>query len=114
MSSKRHFPLPRVTSPGYVIYGSSTMLVYTTGLGMTGFTFDPSIGEYCLSHYQMVTPEDGNMYSVNEGYYKQFSPGIQKYLDKCKGTDGKDAVSSRYIGYPPPTNLTIFFLILPQ
>jgi len=83
---------------GYVIYGSSTMLVYTTGMGVTGFTFDPSFGEYCLSHHKMTTPEDGTIYSINEGYYKQFSPGIQKYLDKCKGTDGQDALSSRYVG----------------
>jgi fructose-1,6-bisphosphatase I len=91
-------PGTKQVAAGYVIYGSSTMLVYTTGLGVTGFTFDPSIGEFCLSHYQMVTPENGKIYSINEGYYKQFSPGIQKYLDKCKGTDGKDALSSRYIG----------------
>jgi fructose-1,6-bisphosphatase I len=85
---------------GYVIYGSSTMLVYTTGLGVTGFTFDPSIGEYCLSHYKMEMPENGNTYSINEGNYKQFSEGIQRYLDRCKGlsNDGRDALSSRYIG----------------
>jgi fructose-1,6-bisphosphatase I len=85
---------------GYVIYGSSTMLVYTTGMGVTGFTFDPSIGEFCLSHYQMDMPSNGTIYSVNEGYYKQFSPGIQKYIDACKGEkeDGSDALSSRYIG----------------
>lgn len=85
---------------GYVIYGSSTMLVYTTGLGVTGFTFDPSIGEYCLSHHKMVMPDKGAFYSVNEGYYKQFSPGIQRFIDDCKGSsaDGSDAISSRYIG----------------
>ncbi len=85
---------------GYVIYGSSTMLVYTTGLGVTGFTLDPSIGEYCLSHYKIEMPQQGNIYSVNEGYYKQFSKGIQKYIDQCKGKkeDGSDALSSRYIG----------------
>jgi len=83
---------------GYVIYGSSTMLVYTTGLGVTGFTFDPSIGEYCLSHYKMETPEEGSIYSVNEGYYMDFSPGIQKYLDFCKGKKGGKMLSARYIG----------------
>lgn len=83
---------------GYVIYGSSTMLVYTTGLGVTGFTFDPSIGEFCLSHYKMITPEDGKIYSINEGYFRQFSPGLQKYLDKCKGNNERNALSLRYIG----------------
>lgn len=85
---------------GYVIYGSSTMLVYTTGLGVTGFTFDPSIGEFCLSHYKISMPDNGTIYSINEGNYKQFSDGIQKYLDRCKGlnSDGRDALSARYIG----------------
>lgn len=91
-------PGTKQVAAGYVIYGSSTMLVYTTGLGVTGFTFDPSFGEYCLSHYKMITPEKGKYYSINEGYYKQFSPGIQKYLDICKGTDTRSAISSRYIG----------------
>jgi fructose-1,6-bisphosphatase I len=91
-------PGTKQVAAGYVIYGSSTMLVYTTGLGVTGFTFDPSFGEYCLSHYNMVTPENGKMYSINEGYYKQFSPGIQRYLDQCKGADNHEALSSRYIG----------------
>jgi fructose-1,6-bisphosphatase I len=85
---------------GYVIYGSSTMLVYTTGLGVTGFTYDPSIGEYCLSHFKIEIPEKGKIYSVNEGNYKQFSPGLRNYIDACKGKedDGSDALSSRYIG----------------
>lgn len=91
-------PGSKQVAGGYVIYGSSTMLVYTTGLGVTGFTLDPSFGEYCLSHYKMITPEDGKIYSINEGYYEQFSPGIQKYLDKCKGKNGGKAISSRYIG----------------
>jgi fructose-1,6-bisphosphatase I len=91
-------PGTKQVAAGYVIYGSSTMLVYTTGLGVTGFTLDPSIGEYCLSHYQMVTPEDGYIYSINEGYYKAFSPGIQKYLDYCKSSDNGKPISSRYIG----------------
>jgi fructose-1,6-bisphosphatase I len=83
---------------GYVLYGSSTMLVYTTGLGVTGFTLDPSIGEFCLSHYQINTPEDGIYYSINEGNYREFSPGIRKYLDYCKGSETRKPVSSRYIG----------------
>lgn len=93
-------PGNRQVAAGYVIYGSSTMLVYTTGLGVTGFTFDPSIGEFCLSHYLMETPEKGSIYSINEGNYRQFSKGIRMYLDRCKGEleDGSDALSSRYIG----------------
>ncbi|MFW5645569.1 MAG: class 1 fructose-bisphosphatase [Bacteroidota bacterium] len=91
-------PGKKQVASGYVIYGSSTMLVYTTGLGVTGFTLDPSFGEYCLSHYKMVTPANGEIYSINEGYYEQFSPGIQKYLDNCKGRNGKKTLSSRYIG----------------
>lgn len=93
-------PGNKMVAGGYVIYGSSTMLVYTTGLGVTGFTFDPSIGEFCLSHDTIETPENGKIYSVNEGYYKQFSPGIRKYIDACKGEkdDGSDALSARYIG----------------
>ena len=91
-------PGTKQVAAGYVIYGSSTMLVYTTGLGVTGFTLDPSIGEFCLSHYQICTPTDGKIYSVNEGYYNQFSPGIRKYLDYCKSDEDKEAYSARYIG----------------
>jgi fructose-1,6-bisphosphatase I len=93
-------PGSKQVAGGYVLYGSSTMLVYTTGLGVTGFTFDPSIGEYCLSHYKIDMPKNGHIYSVNEGNYKQFSPGIRKYIDACKGMkpDGSDALSARYIG----------------
>ncbi len=91
-------PGNKQVAAGYVIYGSSTMLVYTTGLGVTGFTLDPSIGEYCLSHFQIVTPENGNMYSINEGNFNQFSPGIKKYLEYCRNSEGKNSYSSRYIG----------------
>jgi len=92
-------PGTRQVAAGYVIYGSSTMLVYTTGLGVTGFTLDPSIGEYCLSHYQICTPTDGTIYSINEGYFNQFSPGIRKYIDYCRSdNEDKKAYSARYIG----------------
>ncbi|MCB8994995.1 MAG: class 1 fructose-bisphosphatase [Bacteroidales bacterium] len=91
-------PGSKQVAAGYVIYGSSTMLVYTTGLGVTGFTLDPSIGEYCLSHYKMITPSNGSIYSVNEGNYNYFSPGIQRYIDYCKSHDGKKPCSGRYIG----------------
>ena len=79
---------------GYVIYGSSTMLVYTTGHGVNGFTLDPSIGTFCLSHPDMVTPSSGNIFSVNEGNYDDFSPSVQKYIIACK----KEKMSARYIG----------------
>jgi fructose-1,6-bisphosphatase I len=91
-------PGSKQVAGGYVIYGSSTMLVYTTGLGVTGFTLDPSIGEFCLSHYQIITPDDGKIYSVNEGYTEQFTRGIKEYLKDCKKQSGGSAFSSRYIG----------------
>jgi fructose-1,6-bisphosphatase I len=79
---------------GYVLYGSSSMLVYTTGAGVNGFTLDPSIGEYCLSHPNMQTPLDGKIYSMNEGNYFKSDQGIRNYLDKCK----QEAKTARYIG----------------
>lgn len=84
---------------GYVIYGSSTMLVYTTGKGVNGFTLDPSIGEFCLSHPDIKTPEDGRLYSFNEGNYNTFSGGLQKYCDWVKEEDPSTGrpYSCRYI-----------------
>jgi fructose-1,6-bisphosphatase I len=85
---------------GYVIYGSSTMLVYTTGNGVNGFTLDPSIGEFCLSHPCMKTPDDGRIYSINEGHYIYFPSGIKKYIKYCqeKDVDTGRPYTSRYIG----------------
>jgi fructose-1,6-bisphosphatase I len=85
---------------GYVIYGSSTMLVYTTGNGVNGFTLDPSIGEFCLSHPCMRTPDDGRIYSINEGNYIYFPSGIKKYIKYCqeKDEDTGRPYTSRYIG----------------
>ena len=85
---------------GYVIYGSSTMLVYTTGKGVNGFTLDPSIGEFCLSHPKMKIPEDGSIYSINEGNYVHFPEGVKKYLKYCQveDTDTLRPYTSRYIG----------------
>ena len=85
---------------GYVVYGSSTMLVYTTGLGTTGFTLDPSIGEFCLSNKFMETPKDGTIYSINEGNYIKFPQGVKDYLKYCQIEDKKTKrpYSSRYIG----------------
>ena len=84
----------------YVIYGSSTMLVYTTGNGVNGFTLDPSIGEFCLSHPDMKTPEEGKIYSINEGNYIYFPDGIKKYIKYCQEKDEKSGrpFTSRYIG----------------
>jgi fructose-1,6-bisphosphatase I len=85
---------------GYVIYGSSTMLVYTTGKGVNGFTLDPSIGEFCLSNPNIRTPETGRVYSVNQGYYSKFPEGIRRFIDYCVDDDEetKRPWSMRYIG----------------
>src|SRR5688572_22769508 len=85
---------------GYVIYGSSCMLVYTTGKGVNGFTLDPSIGEFCLSHPNMQTPKKGKVYSINEGNYLHFPDGVKKYLKYCQEEDlaTNRPYSSRYIG----------------
>ncbi|HOZ30094.1 MAG TPA: class 1 fructose-bisphosphatase [Bacteroidales bacterium] len=93
-------PGNKQAAAGYVIYGSSTMLVYTTGLGTTGFTYDPSIGEFCLSHYFMVTPKTGKIYSINEGNYIKFPLGVKKYLKYCQENDPETnrPYTSRYIG----------------
>jgi fructose-1,6-bisphosphatase I len=87
---------------GYVIYGSSTMLVYTTGMDyrVHGFTLDPSIGEFFLSHPDIRIPEGGKIYSVNEGNVLHWAPATRHYVERLKGDDnplGK-AYSSRYIG----------------
>jgi fructose-1,6-bisphosphatase I len=85
---------------GYVIYGSSTMLVYTTGKGVNGFTLDPSIGEFCLSHPNMTVPDDGYIYSINEGYYSHFPDGVKKYIKYCQVEDTATnrPYTSRYTG----------------
>ncbi len=89
-----------LVAAGYVIYGSSTMLVYTTGKGVNGFTLDPSIGEFCLSHPEMKIPQDGIIYSINEGYYVHFPDGVKKYIKYCQVEDAKTSrpYTSRYIG----------------
>ncbi|HBH49985.1 MAG TPA: class 1 fructose-bisphosphatase [Bacteroidales bacterium] len=85
---------------GYIIYGSSTMLVYTTGQGVNGFTLDPSIGEFCLSHNNIKTPDDGRIYSINEGNYVRFNTGVKQYIKFCQERDEKTnrPYTSRYIG----------------
>jgi fructose-1,6-bisphosphatase I len=90
----------RQLAAGYVMYGSSTMLVYTTGDGVHGFTFEPSIGEFLLSLPEIVTPERGRIYSVNEGNYFAWSEGIKRYVDWMKIEDGDSGrpYSARYVG----------------
>ncbi|WP_434357119.1 class 1 fructose-bisphosphatase [Parasalinivibrio latis] len=85
---------------GYVIYGSSTMLVYTTGNGVHGFTYDPSLGVFCLSHENMTIPKDGRIYSINEGNYIKFPLGVKKYIKFCQENVPEDnrPYTSRYIG----------------
>lgn len=85
---------------GYIIYGSSTMLVYTTGKGVNGFTLDPSIGEFCLSHPNMKIPDDGVIYSINEGNYVHFPEGVKKYIKYAQVEDKETnrPYTSRYIG----------------
>jgi fructose-1,6-bisphosphatase I len=85
---------------GYIIYGSSTMLVYTTGRGVNGFTLDPSIGEFCLSHPNIKSPDDGQIYSINEGNYIYFPAGVKRYIKYCQEMDAKTGrpYTSRYIG----------------
>ncbi len=85
---------------GYVIYGSSTMLVYTAGKGVHAFTLDPSVGEFLLSHENIKIPAKSKTYSVNEGNVNKWSPGIQKYLSYLKESDPLTGrpYSSRYVG----------------
>ncbi|MCB0487553.1 MAG: class 1 fructose-bisphosphatase [Cyclobacteriaceae bacterium] len=79
---------------GYILYGSSTMLVYTTGHGVNGFTFEQSLGEYFLSHPDMEMPETGKVYSINEGASNSFPEPVKKYLQFCKDS----TYTARYIG----------------
>lgn len=85
---------------GYIIYGSSTMFVYTTGHGVHGFTLDPAVGEFFLSHENIQIPQEGKTYSANEGNYKHWTPEMQKYIDHLKGVgpDDGDPYSYRYVG----------------
>jgi fructose-1,6-bisphosphatase I len=83
---------------GYVVYGTSTMLVYTTGAGVNGFTLNPAIGTFYLSHPDMQFPESGKIYSVNEGNYIHFPQGIKNYIKYCQMEEGDRPYTSRYIG----------------
>ncbi|HWQ80720.1 MAG TPA: class 1 fructose-bisphosphatase [Ignavibacteria bacterium] len=90
----------RQVAAGYVVYGSSTIMVYTAGKGVHGFTLDPSVGEFLLSYQNMTIPKKSKTYSVNEGNYGKWSSGMRKYIDYLKASDGKTGrpYSSRYVG----------------
>jgi len=79
---------------GYVLYGSSTMLVYTTGFGVNGFTYEQSLGDFFLSHPQIKAPETGSIYSINEGAQNEWEIGVKEYIESCK----TKKYSARYIG----------------
>jgi fructose-1,6-bisphosphatase I len=85
---------------GYIVYGSSTMLVYATRRGVNGFTLDPSIGEFCLSHPDIKCPSNGKIYSVNHGNFFQYDEGVKKYINQCqnKTKDNGGPYTQRYIG----------------
>lgn len=85
---------------GYIVYGSSTMLVYTTGHGVNGFTLDPSIGEFLLSHPNITTPKEGTIYSINEGNYNSWEPGLKQYIKWVQERDKETGrpLTARYIG----------------
>ena len=83
-----------LVAAGYVLYGTSTILVYSTGRGANGFTLDPSIGEFCLSHRDMKIPNKGMYYSVNQGYYLKFDVEMRRYIDYCSDLN----LRLRYIG----------------
>ena len=83
---------------GYIVYGTSTMIVYTTGHGVNGFTLNPAIGTYYLSHPNMKFPDKGNIYSVNEGNYVHFPQGVKDYIKYCQKEEEDRPYTSRYIG----------------
>lgn len=85
---------------GYMVYGSSTMMVYATRRGVNGFTLDPSIGEFCLSHPDIQCPTDGNIYSVNHGNFFRYDKGVQEYINACQKKDKSNGgpYTQRYIG----------------
>ena len=83
---------------GYIIYGTSTMLVYSTGEGVNGFTLNPALGTFYLSHPAMQYPENGRIYSVNEGNYMHFPEGVKQYIKYCQSQSEEGPYTSRYIG----------------
>jgi len=91
-------PGKQQVAAGYIVYGTSTMIVYSTGHGVNGFTLNPAIGTYYLSHPNMKFPEKGNIYSVNEGNYIHFPKGVKKYIKYCQEEKDDRPYTSRYIG----------------
>jgi fructose-1,6-bisphosphatase I len=91
-------PGNKQVAAGYIVYGTSTMLVYTTGHGVNGFTLNPALGSWYLSHPDMKYPEKGNIYSVNEGNYVHFPLGVKKYIKYCQEEKEDRPYTSRYIG----------------
>jgi len=88
-----------IVAGGYLVYGSSTMLVYTTGHGVNGFTLDPSIGEFLLSHPNVRLPQEPKYYSVNQGYDKYWTEGVRRYTRWLQGEEGNArSLSLRYVG----------------
>lgn len=83
---------------GYIVYGTSTMLVYTTGHGVNGFTLNPALGTYYLSHPNMQFPQTGKVYSINEGNYVHFPQGVKDYIKYCQREEEDRPYTSRYIG----------------
>lgn len=101
LAGREDFLQPGVqqVAAGYIIYGSSTMMVYATRRGVNGFTLDPSIGEFCLSHPNIVCPVSGNIYSVNHGSYFSFDEKVQAYIAYCQlGHGSGEAIIQRYTG----------------
>ena len=100
-------PEDRQVAAGYLIYGSPTMLVYTTGNAVHGFTCDPSLGVFYLSHENIKIPEGGSIDSVNEGNYLKFPDGVKKYLKFCQAIEASSnrPYTSRYIGSLTPNFL---------
>ena len=88
----------RQVAAGYFVYGSSTIMVYTTGQGVHGFTLLPGIGEFLLTHENIRIPERGTIYSVNETYYNYWSDGVRRLVDYFKSPDTKPAYTARYVG----------------
>ena len=91
-------PGHRQVAAGYIIYGTSTMIVYSTGHGVNGFTLNPALGTYYLSHPNLIFPKTGNIYSVNEGNYVHFPQGIKDYIKYCQEEEEDRPYTSRYIG----------------
>jgi fructose-1,6-bisphosphatase I len=92
-------PGRQLVAAGYILYGSSTMLVYSTGQGVHGFTLDPSVGEFLLSHPHIRIPDKFSYFSVNLGRLVYWSEGVKRYTDYLQGTDGQmKALSLRYVG----------------